>query len=244
MLKSMPEFAKLASASVLAYVLFALLEAQRGESTCWCWHAMMKAFPCVVLAAGSWGQGCRAKVASLAFFLSAAGDFFLAQDDLAPRGKGKAAPAVEPFLLGLLAFLGSQWCFVYCFNKKGASGKSAASAKDKSPLELALVTACYAYAGVMFQTFKPKLEQDMLAPVFLYNVSLSTMLASSISHFFEARRSKAKGAMLGLLGGLSFVASDSYLALNMFLQPMPHAKLVILSTYFVAQVLLAMTFAT
>mmetsp|Transcript_4947 Transcript_4947/g.12463 ORF Transcript_4947/g.12463 Transcript_4947/m.12463 type:complete len:237 (-) Transcript_4947:64-774(-) len=235
MIKSMPEFAKLASVSVLLYVAFTFLEEKRG-ATCWCWHAAMKAFPCLVLAAGSLGNGCKAKVAAAGFFLSAAGDFFLAHDDLA---KDANVAGVESFLVGLLAFLASQWCFVYCFNK-GGKGASKDSGEPRSALELALVTACYAYAGVMFQVFKPNLEQDMLVPVALYNVSLSTMLASAISHYFDHT---TRGGILGLLGGVSFVASDSYLALNMFLQPMPHAKFVILSTYFTAQILLAMTFA-
>ena len=100
---------------------------------------------------------------------------------------------------------------------------------------------CYAYAGGLYAYLYGNLGQSLKIPVLFYCVSIATTFASSLD---AASRSKHnQSSIFGILGAVLFVMSDSSLALNMFVGPVvPHARLVIMSTYWSAQLFLALCF--
>ena len=49
------------------------------------------------------------------------------------------------------------------------------------------------------------------------------------------------GSPFAIIGALLFIASDSYLAINKFIMPLPFAHEVIMMTYYSAQILIALS---
>lgn len=66
------------------------------------------------------------------------------------------------------------------------------------------------------------------APVTLYLLALSTMLVVAFG----------TGNLLAAFGALAFLVSDAVLGWNAFVRPVPRARLVIMTTYHLAQVAL------
>ena len=75
-------------------------------------------------------------------------------------------------------------------------------------------------------------------PVVVYAVALAAMSWLAFSRYFEAGDDKT---LLAFLGSTSFLVSDSLLAYNKFKKPFSVAQPFILSTYFLAQWLIALS---
>ncbi len=75
-------------------------------------------------------------------------------------------------------------------------------------------------------------------PVLVYALALALMSWFALSRFFELSDQKS---FLAFLGSVLFVASDSLLAYNKFKTSFPYAEILILSTYFTAQWLIALS---
>ena len=73
-------------------------------------------------------------------------------------------------------------------------------------------------------------------PVIVYVAAISTMGAQALGRA-RVRGDAASAAVAA--GALLFMASDTLLALNRFVAPLPAAPLLVLSTYFTAQLLIA-----
>jgi len=197
--------------------------------TCWCVEAFFKACPCLALAVGA-GAGAgagtsKAKASALAFALSAAGDAFLCHND--------HKNSDISFVLGLAAFLAAQWCYVFCFTRESGGGPSQAQA-----------TLCFAYAGSLYAYLYNGLDSALALPVLLYCVSIATTMASSLAAHPGSNASSSLW-ILGVCGAALFVVSDSCLALTMFVgdHVVPHRRVVIMGTYFAAQLCLSNAFA-
>lgn len=65
-------------------------------------------------------------------------------------------------------------------------------------------------------------------------VYMGTLLASGSTSILQKR----KGLLLYVLGMMLFIFSDSIIALNSFVEPVPNPRTIIMSTYFLAQMLL------
>lgn len=88
--------------------------------------------------------------------------------------------------------------------------------------------------GVVMGSILAKALQDagdaaLMLPVLLYILVISTMAWSAIM----------SGNKFTIAGSLLFVISDSILAWNMFVEPVPSSHLLIMSTYYGAQFLIA-----
>lgn len=81
-------------------------------------------------------------------------------------------------------------------------------------------------------------------PVIAYVVCLATMAAQAAVWWRSAAEGQRLQARHAALGGLFFLASDSLLAFNKFDVPLPLSALWILSTYWVAQALIASSLPT
>ncbi len=93
------------------------------------------------------------------------------------------------------------------------------------------------YAFIMLRILYPRLGK-MKIPVIIYVVMIMTMARLALERYLQVRDVKT---LLILIGALLFVISDSLLAYNRFARPIRHAQFFILSSYFAAQWLIAMS---
>ena len=97
-----------------------------------------------------------------------------------------------------------------------------------------------ASAAVIFNVLRPKLPEELLLPVSGYVIVIAAMLALALS-----RRPEGFAAQwswrCGAAGAVLFAVSDTLLAYNRFVGAMPHAKMAVAATYFIAQFLIALS---
>lgn len=136
------------------------------------------------------------------------------------------------FLLGLAAFLVAQVCYTLAFlHNVFAVGSGEGVAVSTGISVLVLI-----YGFVFALDLQPRLDEAMVLPVMVYAVAITLM---GISATFRYRRTFPPSFWMVLLGAVCFIASDSLLATNRFVRPLPHGDLWIMSTYVVAQALIA-----
>ncbi|MFK5958565.1 MAG: lysoplasmalogenase [Lutibacter sp.] len=76
---------------------------------------------------------------------------------------------------------------------------------------------------------------EMLLPVIIYGVIISTFGTVSLIDFLNK---KSKKAMLMLFGAIFFMISDSLLAINKFYNPAHILEVIVMATYVIAQYLI------
>ena len=160
-------------------------------------------------------------VAGLLF--SALGDVILALPAALSGALGASAGASfgqSSFMAGLGAFLVAHLCYVAWF-----------LALDRR-WRLARLVGPLIYAGILLVILWPHLG-PMLAPVLAYAVVITLMLWRALA--------AAQGNGVAILqssaawGAILFVLSDSLIALNRFVDPLPMATLLIMLTYWAGQ---------
>lgn len=77
---------------------------------------------------------------------------------------------------------------------------------------------------------------EMRLPVIVYETAMISMLAGAVSRIGKVNRTSY---FMVLTGAILFIISDSVLALNKFVQPVPLSTLIIMGTYIAAQWLIA-----
>jgi uncharacterized membrane protein YhhN len=127
--------------------------------------------------------------------------------------------AGEYFIIGLGFFLITQILYIVTFSRDFKAQRS------RIPIVVVLVV----YALIMAFVLKPSLN-EMMIPVYFYLTVITTM-----GIFAALRASKSK---LVLYGALSFIVSDSILAINRFLLSVPASDYLIMITYYLAQFLI------
>jgi uncharacterized membrane protein YhhN len=153
-------------------------------------------------------------VAALAF--SATGDFLLELKHLGSLGPSQL------FLLGLISFFVAHVLYCALFLK----------AKSPAPIGVARKIAC----GVVIMTTTASLRvlwpglAEMRGPVFAYSMVLSAMAITA---------QLARFSRMVAVGALSFLASDTMLALSIFGHPFPGSRPLVWITYYAAQVMIA-----
>jgi uncharacterized membrane protein YhhN len=129
------------------------------------------------------------------------------------------------FLPGLVAFLFAHVAYVMLF-ARGVGAMPSRSA--------AFAVAVYGLA--MLAVLWPHLPAGLRGPVAAYVAVISAMGAQAIGRALVQRDA---ASVATAAGALLFVASDTVLALDRFVAPVPLAPFWILSTYFTAQLLIA-----
>lgn len=147
-------------------------------------------------------------------FCSLAGDIFL----MLPSDR---------FIMGLVSFLLAHLCYIAAFAIDGAP----------KPLSLLLALPLLFYAFVMMRILWPHLGSMRMAVV-VYMLVIMLMAWQALNRWTASAQG---GSGLALSGALLFVASDSVLAVNRFKGRLPHAQALIMSTYFAAQLLIALS---
>ncbi|MCL9806626.1 lysoplasmalogenase [Flavobacterium amniphilum] len=132
------------------------------------------------------------------------------------------------FIFGLVSFLIGHILFITLFIKQERIG-----APNKLIFGIGIL-AVAAYLYTMLTILLPSLG-DLKIPVSVYAFVISLMLVIAIRGALTWRNPMN---ILILNGAVSFVTSDSILAINKFFTPLPNASLLIMSTYLIAQYLI------
>ncbi|BBM83637.1 hypothetical protein UABAM_01990 [Candidatus Uabimicrobium amorphum] len=133
----------------------------------------------------------------------------------------------KQFVYGILFFLGAQCCYTVTFTKLYPW-----RTKDIIP---AIPAATY--MAFLLWVLLPKVG-NLLIPITIYAFVISMMLWRALC----ITALKNMLAYLLACGSILFVVSDSCIAIDKFIHPIPYHRIVIMSTYIAAQVLLC--FAT
>ncbi|XP_004439251.1 PREDICTED: lysoplasmalogenase [Ceratotherium simum simum] len=120
------------------------------------------------------------------------------------------------FLYGVAAFAAAHLLYLWAFGLTPL----------RPGLLLPIVLASVPYCGLLLLHLSP----GMVPPLTAYALALATMLW----------RGLARGGSASW-GALLFTLSDAVLAWDTFFQPLPHARMVVMATYYSAQVLIALS---
>ncbi len=127
------------------------------------------------------------------------------------------------FIIGLGLFLVAHIVYIVAFSRDFKAQKS------RIPIAVLLVAYAVAIAVIMTPSLK-----EMMLPVYVYMVVITLM---GIFAAFRGPKSK-----LVLYGALSFIVSDSILAINRFMVAVPASDYLVMITYYLAQVLIVYGF--
>lgn len=99
-----------------------------------------------------------------------------------------------------------------------------------------IITVLLAYVAVLTHSFRSKPKgRKFLVPILVYSFILACMLITAINFDLAAGRDYPYVAV----GAFLFAISDSILAWDMFFKEIPYASGMILTTYYLAQMLIA-----
>ncbi|MCA0132323.1 lysoplasmalogenase [Winogradskyella alexanderae] len=130
------------------------------------------------------------------------------------------------FTLGLLAFLLAHIMYIITFLKHRS--------KPTKAIGFGLILVIYAVS--LFTLLKERLD-EMIIPVLLYIIVILTM---TITAFLRKKQVSNRSYLLVLAGAISFVISDSLLAINKFYVSIPFSGIFIMISYALAQYLIVM----
>ncbi|KAM6223555.1 lysoplasmalogenase TMEM86B [Rhynchocyon petersi] len=122
----------------------------------------------------------------------------------------------DAFLWGMIAFAAAHVLYL--------------AALGFHPLRLAVLLPILLFSGLHYSVLLPSLPSDMTVPLAIYSLLLASMLW----------RGLVQGGSAGL-GALLFTISDIMVAWDTFSQPLPHARLMIMTTYYAAQALISLS---
>lgn len=131
------------------------------------------------------------------------------------------------FVAGLVAFLLAHVAYLYAFTRQTALFAR------RAPW---LVVAAIAFA--VLALLWPRLPHALRVPVLCYVAMLAAMVAQA---WTRAAVRNDRFARRAALGGALFLVSDALLAIDRFHTPLPLAALLVLGTYWPAQLLIALS---
>lgn len=128
------------------------------------------------------------------------------------------------FLYGLISFLIAHIFYTAAFYREGRG--------RFNPLSL----TSFIFGLLIILTVYKDISQSLKIPVIIYATAISLMLCFAMNLYLTKKNSRA---LFAFAGAFLFVISDSILAVNKFTYEFYLSKLLILSTYFAAQYLIA-----
>ena len=144
----------------------------------------------------------------------------------------------EQFIPGLVSFLIGHLCYLIGFNSSGVIFNAATLLL----LIVVLFTGYRVYrriAAGLQASGKDKLKM----PVLIYSIVISLMLYSALTTLVRTDW-RIFAALFASSGALLFFISDTTLAFNKFVQPLPNARVITMITYHLGQILIALGAAT
>lgn len=159
---------------------------------------------------------------TLGFVLSMMGDIFLL-----PQPPTSATSSIESlsFITGLVCFALSHVMYLLIFIRR------VGTITILSHFKIWIVLSLYAFG--LFSVLKPHLPADLLVPVLCYAALLSSMTCQALSLYLIKPSEETRSCAIG---GLCFLVSDSILAWNKFISPVPFNFVLVLGTYYAAQI--------
>ncbi len=135
------------------------------------------------------------------------------------------------FMLGLVSFLIAQIVYIFLFLRTiNISGKM--PFLKKKPFWL---IAYIAFGLIVYTILYNHLDAVLKIAVFVYMTALLSMSAMALNRFGNGHPISFS---LVFIGSLLFVLSDTMIALNKFLAPIPYEGILIMTTYISAQYLI------
>lgn len=135
------------------------------------------------------------------------------------------------FIFGLIAFL---LCHVFYIRAFVLDFKS--EPVQKNPFLIWAIIVFTAFCAGLFIYMRPHLGVLQI-PVLIYAIVISLMAMMAVSRFGRVNRFSFE---MIFYGAVLFLFSDSMLAYNKFVQPLPHAGLIIMASYMLAQYLIVL----
>jgi uncharacterized membrane protein YhhN len=182
------------------------------------WHRLFKPLPMILaiilIAVRAHSSGVRGRFGVyllLALAASLTGDVFLMFEGY--------------FIPGLVSFLVAHLFYIALF-KQGVAWL---------PSRPALVTTMGIGAVMYAFLWRNGLPAELRAPVAVYVTAIAFMAAQALGRAMVLRDQAATRVAIG---ACVFMLSDSLLAFNQFVQPLPMAALWVLSSYYLAQILM------
>lgn len=130
------------------------------------------------------------------------------------------------FITGLVSFLTAHLFYIFLFSKLGTS-----KPYNKNPLFWLGIIVTLFYLKSILELLLPSLG-SLKIPVSIYALTISVMLGFAWRGLITWDNS-AKYYIL--FSAIAFIASDSFLAINKFQEPINNAAILIMSTYLAAQ---------
>lgn len=130
------------------------------------------------------------------------------------------------FIGGLVSFLAAHISYILYYLR---SSEPVATKKLKNKNSFVLLMIIY---GVIFYLLLYNNLGALKVPVFIYTTVLISMNIFALNRYGKVN---GKSFKLIMIGALCFALSDSLLALNKFLEPIPVSGVLILATYAAAQ---------
>jgi uncharacterized membrane protein YhhN len=130
------------------------------------------------------------------------------------------------FIYGLIAFLLCHLFYIAAFDVDRKANSSA-----KNPFFLWAIIVFAAFCAVLFFYLQPHLGA-LQYPVLVYAIIISVMAIMTVSRYGKVNLLSFE---IIFYGALFFLFSDSMLAYNKFVEPLPYAGVVIMSSYMLAQ---------
>lgn len=135
------------------------------------------------------------------------------------------------FIGGLIAFLIGHLIYIFCYKQLRYEDISRELlGTQKARFSIPIILAGSGLIVVLYPTLG-----TLRIPVMVYALVLSVMVLNAL---FRFGRTGIKSFAFIFLGALSFMVSDSALAINKFLQPFEGAGVLIMFTYCLAQYLI------
>jgi len=160
---------------------------------------------------------------SIGLMLSSCGDVMLELDD---NNKGY-------FIAGLAAFLLAHLSYICAFTSEAV--------QYTSVLAFIFIIIGIYYAAMM-SVLLPAVETDLVLPIIVYGLVISTMLLFGAARYTSTSHSYTHGSKLSsLIGSLIFILSDTILALDKFAFRLTSAKTIIMVTYYIGQTFIAIS---
>jgi len=154
---------------------------------------------------------------ALGVFFSLGGDVFL----MLPR---------EQFILGLISFLIGHVCYLIGFNSTGLF--------FNFPLAIVILVVAAAASQIYLKIsagLRASKKDSLRIPVFVYTIVISLMLISALATLIRPDW-RFSAAAIASSGALLFFISDTLLAWNRFVKPLPRGRLYSIIPYHLGQI--------
>ncbi|XP_071809777.1 lysoplasmalogenase TMEM86B-like isoform X2 [Asterias amurensis] len=134
--------------------------------------------------------------------------------------------AKDYFIFGLASFAVAHLLYIVAFHER--------------PMWWTFMFFYLPYYIVMWQYIVPGVSAKLFYPGMVYGVLILTMLWRAMARITISNKTSWT-RLYAFFGAALFLVSDTVLSVNLFADPVPHAQYIIMTTYYLAQLLIAVS---